>query len=175
MPTKGQTLWYSTYYILYNWPVKGLCSRCLSVWGPEPHTPPFTHCMRVYCILIHTGKGGGVLYQREGERGQQFTKPGRKYQYEYLYLQSINSDKHLPQSYYYPAIKELKPFFINLHKKFGNWARGRVGSVHTCIVLVPPLFWLYSTISLCTGWQRYFRNTFNASPSHKKSTFLLII
>jgi hypothetical protein len=22
--------------------------------------PPFTHCIRVYSILIHTGKGGGV-------------------------------------------------------------------------------------------------------------------
>ncbi len=25
---------------LKNWPVKWLCGRCLSVLGPEPHTPP---------------------------------------------------------------------------------------------------------------------------------------
>ncbi len=51
---------------LKYWPVKGLCGRCLSVWGPEPHTPPLTHCLRVY-----TGKGGerGELNQREGKGG----------------------------------------------------------------------------------------------------------
>ncbi len=31
-------------------------------------------------------------------QGQHFTKLGRKYQYYLLYLQSINSDKYLPQS-----------------------------------------------------------------------------
>jgi len=41
--------------------------------------------------------GGGVVSERRGE-GQQFTKLGRKYQFECLYPQSINSDKHLPQS-----------------------------------------------------------------------------
>jgi len=30
--------------------------------------------------------------------GQQFTKVGRKYQHDWLYIQSINSDKHLLQS-----------------------------------------------------------------------------
>jgi hypothetical protein len=30
--------------------------------------------------------------------GQQFTKLGRKYQHDYLYLQSLNFDKHLPQN-----------------------------------------------------------------------------
>ncbi len=30
--------------------------------------------------------------------GQQFTKLGRKYQHDWLCRQSINSDKHLPQS-----------------------------------------------------------------------------
>jgi len=46
---------------------KGLCGRCLSVWGP-------------------------------GERGNSSQRWGRKYQHDRLYLQSINSDKHLPQS-----------------------------------------------------------------------------
>jgi hypothetical protein len=52
---------------------KGIYGRRISVKGTEPHTPPpppLTHCIRVYNILIHTGKGGGVeLNQREGERG----------------------------------------------------------------------------------------------------------
>jgi hypothetical protein len=61
-----------------NCPVKGLCGKCLSVSGPEPHTPPLTNCILVYSILIHTGKGerGGEVSKREG-----FTKLGRKYQY----------------------------------------------------------------------------------------------
>ncbi len=36
-------------------------------------------------------------YERRLE-GQQFTKLGRKYQHDWLYLQSRNSDKRLPQS-----------------------------------------------------------------------------
>ncbi len=95
-----------------NWPVKGLCCRCLSVWGLLPSydpipPPPYTlyMCLRVYSIIIHTGKGrmGGELNQREGEdggrveperrlEGRQFTKLGRKYQHDWMYLQSINSD-----------------------------------------------------------------------------------
>jgi hypothetical protein len=39
--------------------------------------------------------GGGVEPERRLE-GQQFIKLGRKYQQDWLYLQSINSDKHLP-------------------------------------------------------------------------------
>jgi hypothetical protein len=37
----------------------------------NPIPPPFTHCMRVYSILIHRGKGGGggELNQRECKRG----------------------------------------------------------------------------------------------------------
>ncbi len=35
--------------------------------NPKPH--PLTHCIRVFGILIHTGKGAGELNQREGERG----------------------------------------------------------------------------------------------------------
>jgi hypothetical protein len=58
----------------------------------RPGTPAVTHCVRVYSILIHTGKGG---VEPEGRlEGQQFTKLGRKYQHDWLYLQSVNSDKH---------------------------------------------------------------------------------
>ena len=74
---------------LKKWLVKGLCGRCLFVWGP-----PYT--LYTFFILIHTGKGlrGGPERRLEG---QQFTKLGQKYQHM-MYLQSINSDKHLPQS-----------------------------------------------------------------------------
>ncbi len=34
-----------------------------------PTPPPFTHCIRVYSVLIHTGGEGRELNQREGERG----------------------------------------------------------------------------------------------------------
>ncbi len=71
--------------------VNGLCSRCWSVWGP-PHDPtlpqPLTHCIRVYCTFIHTGTGGR---RDELERRLQGQKLGRKYQHDWLYLQSINS------------------------------------------------------------------------------------
>ncbi len=58
---------------------------------------PLTHSIRVYSILIYTGKGGGRNHAERLE-GQQFTKLGRKYQLDWLYLQSVNSEKHLPQS-----------------------------------------------------------------------------
>ncbi len=65
---------------------------------PPPYT---TYSTRVYSILFHTGKGmgGRVEPERRLER-QQFTKLGRKYKHDWLYLQSINSDKHLPQSHF---------------------------------------------------------------------------
>jgi hypothetical protein len=50
-----------------NLPVKG--GIYLSeAQNPIP-PPPLTHCIRVYSILIHIGKGvsGGELNQREGE------------------------------------------------------------------------------------------------------------
>jgi hypothetical protein len=57
---------------LKNWPVKVLGGRCLSYWGPLPSlplyicfpnnpipSPPVTQCINT--LLIHTGKGGGML------------------------------------------------------------------------------------------------------------------
>ncbi len=57
--------------------------------------------IRLYSILIHTGKGvgGGRVEPERRLEGQQFTKLGRKYQHDCLYLQAINSDnKHMPHS-----------------------------------------------------------------------------
>ncbi len=43
-------------------------------------------------------KGGGRVEPERRLEGQQYTKLGRKYHHDWLYLQSLNSDKHLPQS-----------------------------------------------------------------------------
>jgi hypothetical protein len=46
--------------------------------------PPLTHYIRVYSILIQTGKGGrggGEVGEERRLEGQQFTKLGRKYQH----------------------------------------------------------------------------------------------
>ncbi len=56
----------------------GLCGRCLSVWSPEPHTPPLTHCICVYSIFIHKGKGGGGNWTRDKARGATVHKAGSK-------------------------------------------------------------------------------------------------
>ncbi len=67
-----------------------------------PCSPPLTHCIRVYSLLTYSHReGGGKVGRVQPERrleGQQFTKLGRKHQHDWLYLQSINLDKHLPQS-----------------------------------------------------------------------------
>ncbi len=59
--------------------------------------PSFTHSIRVYNTDWEGGGGGRVEPERRLEE-QQFTKLDRKYQHDCMYLQSINSDKPLPQS-----------------------------------------------------------------------------
>jgi hypothetical protein len=49
------------------------------------------HTVYVYTVYFFTQRGGGG-WGRWAER--RFTKLGRKYQHDWLYLQSINSDKH---------------------------------------------------------------------------------
>jgi hypothetical protein len=63
----------------------------LSVWDPRPSHGPLLHTVYMYTVpLIHTGKGGGG-----GElTREKFRWAFRKYQYAWLYLQSINSIKH---------------------------------------------------------------------------------
>jgi hypothetical protein len=83
-----------------NWPVKRLSGWCLSVWGPEPHAPPpytLYTCIKVYLFTKGKGEVGRVEPERRLD-GQQFTKLGRKYKHDWLYLQSINSAIHLPHS-----------------------------------------------------------------------------
>jgi hypothetical protein len=69
----------------------------------EPQTPPpsYRHCIRVqYTVYLFT-QGRVDRGRDEPERRlerQHFTKLGRKYQHDSLYLQSINSYKHLTQS-----------------------------------------------------------------------------
>ncbi len=47
---------------LKKWPVKGFAAGVLSLCDPLPSydpIPPLIHRIRVYSILVHTGKGGG--------------------------------------------------------------------------------------------------------------------
>jgi hypothetical protein len=92
---------------LKSWQGEGLCGRCLSVWGSEPHTLTYTLC--VYSLIIHTGKGRGgrVEPKRRGDghhRRVQILKLGCKFQHGCMYsrnwLHSTDSPvyKHLPQS-----------------------------------------------------------------------------
>ncbi len=81
---------------LKNLPVKihVLGGRCLSVClRPPTPSPPFvTHYMNTYGtpVLIHTGKGGrSGRWTSEKGRGVLVHKRGRKYQHDWLYLQSI--------------------------------------------------------------------------------------
>ncbi len=71
------------------------------IWSPTglntPRPLPATHRPYTYCTLTQGRERGGVEPERK-LKGQQFTKLGRKYQHDWLYLQSLNSDKHMPQS-----------------------------------------------------------------------------
>ncbi len=71
--------------------------------------PPYTLYTCIHSILIDTGKGGegGELNQRDGERGNREEYRSLSWventnitecTQEICYLQSKNSDKHLPQS-----------------------------------------------------------------------------
>jgi hypothetical protein len=76
--------------------------RCIYLSeAQKPYTPShYTLYTCVYTLQYtysHMEGGRGESWTRWLE-GQQFTKLGRKYQQDWLYLQSLNSDKHLTQS-----------------------------------------------------------------------------
>jgi hypothetical protein len=60
----------------------------VSVWSPTR--------LNMYCTSTQ-GRRGRVELERRLE-GQKLTKLGQKYQHGSLYLLSINSNEHLPQS-----------------------------------------------------------------------------
>ncbi len=64
----------------------------------EAHDPVHTVCILYHIFTQRRGWRGGESWTREKIRAQQFTKLGRKYQHDWLYLQSMNSDKNLQQS-----------------------------------------------------------------------------
>jgi hypothetical protein len=61
-------------------------------------TPPPRYTLYTYMYSFTKGRGGGGVYPERRLEGQQFTKLGQKNQQYWMYLQSIISDKHLPQS-----------------------------------------------------------------------------
>ncbi len=73
-----------------NLPVKVLGCRGSSVWGPR-YPPPLCYTLYEYMfpctVLFHTGKGGMSV------RGALVHKRGRKYQHDWLYLQSVKLNK----------------------------------------------------------------------------------
>jgi hypothetical protein len=80
------------------------------------HLPPYSlyTCIQ-YTYLQREGGRGKVKPEGRWE-GQQFTKLDRKYQHDWMYLQSTNSDKHLPQSPFTGQIFVMTTF------RFGVWA-----------------------------------------------------
>ncbi len=68
------------------------------VWGPEPHTPPPpVYVCTVHLLTQRKGAGGIVEPERrlEGNSSQSWVENTNG---DWLYFQSVNSDKHLPQS-----------------------------------------------------------------------------
>jgi hypothetical protein len=84
---------------LKNWPLKGLCGRCFIFLRPPPlrwpyTPPPLTHCVHVHTVYLFTLGGWGEEITREKNRGAIVYIAGRKYEHDWLYLQSIKSSKH---------------------------------------------------------------------------------
>jgi hypothetical protein len=77
-----------------NCPIKVLGGRCFLSEAPRtPPSSPLVHTGRIYAQFpIHTGKG--EMWTNEKVRGALVHTRGRKYQHDWLYLQSINSIKH---------------------------------------------------------------------------------
>jgi hypothetical protein len=99
--------------VFLNLPVKVLGGRCqIPLFSYDPILPTPLHTVYVYTVYSIQYTVYSIQYtvysivstvystlepERRGEE-QQFTKLGQLYQHDRLYLQSINYDKHLPQS-----------------------------------------------------------------------------
>ncbi len=92
------------------------------VYLPEAQNPipPPLHCIRVYSIIIHTGKGGGG---ESWTRVEQFTKLGRKY------LTWLNVSTAPPFPSFTPLYLILSPLLDSpdnsIHDRLGSagWRR----------------------------------------------------
>ncbi len=86
---------------------RDFAADALSVWGPLPSYDPILRppVHTVYVNTVHTyshregGEGGELT--REKVRGAIVHNAGRKYQHDWLYLQSINFIKHQHRYYCY--------------------------------------------------------------------------
>ncbi len=82
---------------LKSWPVKGFCDRCFICLRPvpsfDPILPPYTLHTCIQYIYSHREGERRRANQREA-REAMLHEAGRKYQQDWLYLQSINSIKH---------------------------------------------------------------------------------
>jgi hypothetical protein len=83
-----------------------------------PRTPyPLSPLNTVYvCTYTYSHREWGRVEPERWGEGQQFTKLGRKYQHDQLYLQSINSDKHLPQSPISGQFIQMTTFCFGVYK-----------------------------------------------------------
>ncbi len=75
---------------------KGTLRQVFLCLRPTTPCPSPLHTVYVYTVYLFTQGRGRVKPERW--EGQQFSKLGRKYRHDWLYLQSINSDERLPQS-----------------------------------------------------------------------------
>jgi hypothetical protein len=82
---------------------------------PRPSTPyplpPYIMyaCIQYVYLFTHRGGGGRVEPERRLE-GQEFTKLGRKYKQDCLYLPFMSSDKHLQQIPFTGQFFKISPF-----------------------------------------------------------------
>ncbi len=124
---------------LKNWPIKGLRGRCLSfsekgrgatqesteaeskekhgVWDPMLEMTIISHHVhsRVDSNKFTTGNPTpeSTLFPSQGLWiWPQIPRLGWKYQYDWLYLQSLNSDKHLPHSPFTGQILRWRHFAL---------------------------------------------------------------
>ncbi len=95
----------------------------------QDSTPPTPSQPITVCIYFDTAKGGETERRLESE---QFTNLGRKYLHDRLYLQSKNSNKHLPQSPFTSQFFQMKTFFYVLI------VNQSIGAAQASVVQISP-------------------------------------